>query len=77
MKNREINAAQFKASCLQLMEEVSETRIELIIKKRGKPIAKLVPCDESSGELFGYLRGTVTINGDILAPIDATWEASS
>lgn len=78
MKKREINAAQFKASCLQLMEEVSATRIELVIKKRGKPIAKLVPYDDDgSGELFGYLRGTVTIHGDIVAPIDAPWEASS
>ena len=33
----EIAAGEFKAKCLQLMDEVNETGVELIITKRGKP----------------------------------------
>ena len=35
---RTISAAEFKAKCLQLMDEVSEKKLTLIITKRGKPV---------------------------------------
>ena len=38
-------AGQFKAQCLSVMDEVKERRAEVIITKRGKPVAKLVPLD--------------------------------
>lgn len=63
----EINAAEFKAKCLKLLDEVASTHEPLIITKRGKPVAKLVPIDEDTPEsMFGYMRGTVTILGDII-----------
>jgi prevent-host-death family protein len=73
-----INAAQFKAKCLKLIDEVAATREPLIITKRGKPLAKLVPIeDETPTPLFGYMKGTIQILGDIVnVPHDA-WAAET
>lgn len=71
-----IQAGSFKAKCLQLMEEVNEKHISIVITKHGKPIAKLVPIEETPVDFFGCLKDTVAINNDIIAPIDTAWEAS-
>jgi len=69
-KPRQIAAASFKANCLRLMEEVAQQRTPLVITKRGKPIAKLVPIDDEPIDLFGYMAGTIKICGDIIGPVD-------
>jgi prevent-host-death family protein len=71
----EIPAGEFKARCLKLMEEVRATRRTIVITKRGKPVAKLVPVEEEATSIFGRLRGTVTIQGDIVGPIETDWHA--
>jgi len=73
-----INAAEFKAKCLKLIDEVAATHEPLIISKRGKPLVKLVPIENDvSASMFGYMKGTVTIRGDIVAPLDEVWSAES
>ncbi|MHB1616631.1 MAG: type II toxin-antitoxin system Phd/YefM family antitoxin [Metallibacterium sp.] len=73
-----INAAEFKAKCLKLIDEVAATREPLVISKRGKPLVKLVPIvDETPKSMFGYMKGTVTIHGDIVAPSGEVWSAES
>jgi prevent-host-death family protein len=74
---REIPAGEFKARCLKLMDDVRTTRRPLVITKRGKPVAKLVPIEESEPRpsIFGCMKGTVTIHGDIIGPIDLDWHA--
>ena len=76
MKNKYIKAGEFKAKCLQIMDEVESSHTPIIITKRGKPVAKLVPVSELPASLFGCMRGTVKITGDIIAPIDDKWEAN-
>ncbi|MHB1948307.1 MAG: type II toxin-antitoxin system Phd/YefM family antitoxin [Gammaproteobacteria bacterium] len=71
-----LQAGQFKAKCLQLMDEVKEKHISITITKHGKPVAKLVPIQEDTEDFFGCLKGTVSIRGDIVSPIDVNWEAS-
>jgi prevent-host-death family protein len=71
-----LQAGQFKAQCLQLMDEVKEKHISITITKYGKPVAKLVPIEEGKEDFFGCLKGTVTIQGDIVAPIDVEWEVA-
>lgn len=72
----QIAAGQFKAQCLQLMDQVQQSREEIVITKHGKPVAKLVPVDESgSRSVLGYLQGTVEIVGDIVSPLEE-WEAN-
>lgn len=71
-----IPAGEFKARCLQLMDQVEETGREVIITKRGRPVAKLVPVPEAPArDVFGCMRGTVTVVGDIVAPLEERWEA--
>jgi prevent-host-death family protein len=71
---RHIGAAEFKANCLRLMDEVAQQRRPIIITKRGKPIAKLVPVENEAIDLFGRMAGSIRICGDIVSPIeDAGW----
>lgn len=68
---RTIAAGEFKAKCLQLMDEVNEKNITLIITKRGKPVmrATAAPREEMPFvPLWG--RSNIKILGDIMAPLD-------
>jgi len=69
-------AGQFKARCLSVMEEVRKYRTPVLITKKGRPVAKLVPVDSEAVEIFGCMTGTARIIGDVEAPvIDAeTWD---
>lgn len=62
---REIAAGEFKAKCLAIIDEVNETGQEVLITKRGKPMAKIIAFrDRSVDSLFGRLKGVVRIVGD-------------
>ena len=69
-------AGEFKAKCLKLMNEVQQRRESIVITKRGTPVAKLVPVDEQTPRsLFGFLKDSVMIRGDIVSPTGAKWDA--
>ncbi len=70
-----IGAGEFKVKCLQLLDEVAETRQPLVITKFGKPVAQLVPMPPKV-KLRGALRGTVLFEGDIVSPLENEWEAA-
>lgn len=72
---KKIAAAQFKAECLQLMDYVKEKHVAFVITKHGVPVAKLVPFEEEPVNLYGALKGTVKIKGDIISPINEQWDA--
>jgi len=73
-----INAAEFKAKCLKLIDEVAATHEPLVITKRGKPVARLVPIeDENPLGLFGYMKGTGMIVGDIVHVPHEPWAAET
>lgn len=69
-----IGAGQFKTHCLQLIDQVNQSRKPLIITKHGKPLAKLSPFDENPPSLFGCMKGTVIIKGDIVEGTGEIWE---
>ena len=55
---------------------VERTGDSLVITKKGKPVAELVPHKPPAKRgLFGLLKGRVEIVGDIISPIDVEWEA--
>jgi prevent-host-death family protein len=60
---RQIPAGKFKATCLALLDEVQQNRQEILITKRGKPVARLVPVDSAPREIFGRMKGTIEILG--------------
>lgn len=65
---KKMAAGAFKANCLAVMDEVQAKRVTVVITKHGKPVAKLVPVETKSDDLFGFLRGKVTIVGDVVSP---------
>ena len=75
MVMKKIAAGEFKARCLALMEDVRSTRQPIVITKRGKPVAELVPHKPSKRSPFGIWKGKMKIKGDIISPIDVEWEA--
>ncbi len=71
-----IAAGQFKSKCLKLMDRVNETHEEIIISKRGKAVAKLVPVEaEPVRSIFGFMRNTVRNENDIISPTGEQWDA--
>jgi prevent-host-death family protein len=71
MKTKTIPAGIFKARCLAIMDEVQAKRQAVVITKRGKPVAKLVPVEQDEkDEIFGFFKGKgkIEIKGDIVSP---------
>jgi prevent-host-death family protein len=71
----EIPAGEFKAKCLKLLDEVHQQRFQIVITKRGKPVARLGPVTEEPPDIFGRMKGTVEILGDIVGPTGEVWNA--
>ena len=73
-----IKAAEFKAKCLKLIDEVAATRKPLIITKRGRPVASVVPIvNDAPQKMFGYMKGTGEIVGDIVKVPHQPWAAET
>lgn len=71
---RQIAAAKFKEQCLSLLDDVDPEGI--VITKRGKPVAKLIPVGTDSASLIGSLKGKLRIKGDIIST-GLRWNAES
>ena len=75
-ESRTIAAGEFKAKCLQLLDDVAETKETLIVTKRGVPVAKVIPIPAKSIDIVGAMKGSVLWEGDIISPLDVEWEAN-
>lgn len=62
-----ITATEFKAKCLSLIDEIHLKGGELVISKRGRPVARLVPAVRQKPWLA--LRGRGRFTGDAFAPV--------
>jgi prevent-host-death family protein len=70
-----VAAADFKATCLELMDRVRETGQEYVVTKHGKPVAKLVPyVAPKPRRVLGSMKGTVLKYERPFDPIDAEWD---
>ena len=65
-----INASDFKARCLAILDRVHETGERVVILKRGKPVAELSRVS-SEGARYPQteLEGTVVLTGDVVEPV--------
>lgn len=61
-------AGAFKARCLAIMDEVQAKHETVLITKRGKPVAKLVPASDDTAEIYHFLAGKGAIAGDLVPP---------
>ncbi len=60
MSSKAIPAGAFKQGCLAILDEVAATHTEVVITKRGRPVARLVPMvskREREEEILAALRG--------------------
>ncbi len=71
---RTIEAAQFKAQCLALLDELEADG--LLVTKHGKPVARVLPYPEEEADLIGSLRGKIKIKGDI-STTGVRWNAEA
>jgi prevent-host-death family protein len=75
---RTVAVSEFKAHCLRLVDEVARQGRGIIVTKRGKPIARLVPIGKvEPAQTLVRLRGTL-IGGDTVGDFDTgmLWEAA-
>lgn len=57
---KEVPAGVFKQGCLALIDDVAASKREIVITKRGKPVARVVPMEdprEREKELLAQWRG--------------------
>jgi len=75
MSEQQMAAAEFKAHCLQVLDEVQQSGKSLIVTKRGKPVARIVPIPKTNpGSLYGCLRDMLKIQGDLVESTGEMWE---
>jgi prevent-host-death family protein len=63
-----ITATEFKAKCLSLIDQVHDSGKPILITKRGRVVASLVPKEDSDQKPWIKLRGSVQWFEDPLGP---------
>ena len=71
---KEIEAAKFKEQCLALLDQLDAEG--LIVTKRGKPVARVLPYEIQGAELIGGLRHKIEVKGDLLTT-GRRWDADA
>ena len=69
-----MNASKFKEQCLALLDHLAPEGI--VITKRGKPVARLIPAESDCASLIGCMKGKIRVKGDIFAT-GRKWRAQS
>ncbi len=72
-REKSVPAGEFKAKCLAPLDEVEARGSSIVITKRGRPVARVVPLARAGGTLAGSLLH----DDDLVSPVDVGWEASS
>ena len=64
-----VPAGEFKQTCLRVLDEVGASGEPIVITKRGKPVAQLVPVEPTRpGDWIGAMRDRGKIEADLVAP---------
>lgn len=72
---RTMKASEFKTRCLKVMDEIAESGEAVVVTKNGRPVSRVEPYRQRRTTLFGAFAGAVEVTGDLVAPVDAGWEA--
>jgi prevent-host-death family protein len=75
----QIPASEVKNAWHEYVDRVSQAREVIVVTRYGKPVLKLSPIEEPEerSRLFGWLAGTVTVHGEIVAPSGERWEVDA
>jgi len=79
-EDKAIGVTAFKAQCLALIDDVARGKARrVVLLKRNRPVAAIVPIGEVPVELWGALRGTVKIapGSDLAQPTGEAWDAET
>ncbi len=71
-----VSASTFKATCLEMMDDIAARGSKLIVTKHGRPVVKVGPIDDTPPSPIGFLRGAFTADAGIVQPDFAAWEMS-
>ena len=71
---KHLNVSEFREQCLALLEELPAEGV--VITKRGRPVARLVPVRDNDSDLIGSLAGRLRIKGDVFTSGEE-WNAES
>jgi antitoxin (DNA-binding transcriptional repressor) of toxin-antitoxin stability system len=75
-----IGVTAFKARCLALIDDVAQGKIRrVLLMKHNRPMAAIVPVEREPAELWGAMRGTVTVppGTDLTQGTGEVWEADT
>jgi prevent-host-death family protein len=77
----EAPSSEVKKGWHHYLDRVAQARETIVVTRYGRPVARLVPvgADEgaSSAPFVGAMAGTVTVHGDIVAPLGEAWDAEA
>lgn len=69
-----LSVSEFKCRCLSVLQDVNKQKKRVVITKRGKPIAEVIPYDPREKEI--PLKDTVIFMGNIISPVaEEDWAA--
>ena len=69
---KRIGAAKFKEQCLALLDQLDADG--LVVTKRGKPVARVLPYESQEGDIIGSLRHKLKVKGDVFTT-GLRWDA--
>ena len=69
---RTVPAGEFKAKCLSLLDEVASSGQRIVVTKRGRPVAQVVPVGDARKT---SLHGSIVHETDIVSPTGEAWDA--
>jgi prevent-host-death family protein len=69
--------SEFKTHALKVLNEIAKTKETIIITKRGKPLAQVIPhCQSEIKPISGKLADAFVFENDIITPLgEDLWEA--
>ena len=80
MNEKLIGSAEFKASCLRIIDQINRDKQAVVITRRGNPVARLTPIDRpgAKGSIIGTMKGSVLRYDDPFTPAaePSDWDAA-
>ena len=73
-----MSVSDFKARALKVLKRVDEEQQSVVLTRRGKPVAQVIPYRESSQPCQpGALAHLLTFEGDVVTPLgEDLWDAA-
>jgi len=74
---KSIQISEFKAHALRILDTISKTKEPVVITRRGKPLAEVIPYISREGAAKpGGLASTLLFEKDVVSPLgEKMWEA--